>query len=458
VKIRRANIAVALQCAQLAVFALSLFWASQMPASPLAWIGLGLLQNVLWWTAFVASPIPHRAYSYLAASALLILTASGWTSPFETDFYRYEWDGRALLAGINPYANSPAALLASSGFAPDLAPKINFADLSTVYSPLALAGFALSALIGKLTALGFLGALRLLLWLSAWLALRPYPTAWLWLLHPLFLREGLSHAHYDVLLGAVLLALLPRLRGGAESLGATIGVAIAGFGAALIKLPGLLIATLTPRATLKQAALAGFAVTALVLAGLGLVHLLDPQVLGSSFHSLFRFSTEWEANSGWVRWVRNALLDWNWIAEFESASAVARLGVAGAGAALCASLWRSPLSSTQRGFWIFFLLAWLSPAANAWYFLWAMFLIPALTPTRLQWFACALLILLPLGDAHWLHHYAISPHSLPMWSWVRDRVGVASLWDFEHGAISAGLVLAFISFRLAPNHRAASRS
>ncbi|MBI3321324.1 MAG: hypothetical protein HYZ91_03545 [Candidatus Omnitrophica bacterium] len=136
----------------------------------------------------------------IAARLLLI----GTTPTLSDDLYRYRWDGRVQLAGVDPYAyppNHPAL-----GFLRDAeSSRINFPHLRTVYPPLAELAFRLGASVNKtligqkavfvcaelVTALSLLVLLRCrgrsLLWVAAY--------AW----HPLAILEIAGSGHNDAL-------------------------------------------------------------------------------------------------------------------------------------------------------------------------------------------------------------------------------------------------------------------
>jgi hypothetical protein len=127
------------------------------------------------------------------------------------DVYRYIWDGRVLLSGINPYRYPPTA--------PELAPLrdalwpfINHHDLPTIYPPLCMLVFAAAAWIAPtvlawksvaagmdlLAGYGFMRALE------AWGRPRAWVVLYLW--HPLVLFEFAGNGHADAI-GMLLLAL-----------------------------------------------------------------------------------------------------------------------------------------------------------------------------------------------------------------------------------------------------------
>ncbi|MBU6401798.1 MAG: hypothetical protein KGS61_15885, partial [Verrucomicrobia bacterium] len=91
-----------------------------------------------------------------------------WWSPAiqEDDYYRYLWDGRVMLAGVNPYRYSPAQVKAArdggstfpelerlanlSRCSPEIAEifsRIDHRSVPTLYPPLSEAVFAIAALV-----------------------------------------------------------------------------------------------------------------------------------------------------------------------------------------------------------------------------------------------------------------------------------------------------------------------
>jgi hypothetical protein len=127
------------------------------------------------------------------------------------DMYRYIWDGRVLLAGINPYRYPPIA--------PELQflrnalwPLINHSNLPTIYPPLCMLFFAAAAWIAptvlswKLVATS-MDLLAGYMFMEA-LAARGKPRAWvaMYLCHPLVLFEFAGNGHVDAV-GVLFLSL-----------------------------------------------------------------------------------------------------------------------------------------------------------------------------------------------------------------------------------------------------------
>jgi alpha-1,6-mannosyltransferase len=195
------------------------------------------LSGVLWLLAvFIvrSGRLPARTIWMVLAIAtamrLLTLTAPPILS---SDIYRYVWDGRVQLAGVNPYRFVPAA--DELAFLRDEAvyPHINRADYApTVYPPGAQVVFALAAavtpgLLGMklmITAFDVL-AIAVLIGLLRMAGRDPAELliyAWL----PLSVWEFAGNAHIDgVAAGLLVLGLLLALRGRMAWTGVVLGIA-----------------------------------------------------------------------------------------------------------------------------------------------------------------------------------------------------------------------------------------
>ncbi|HYB73086.1 MAG TPA: glycosyltransferase 87 family protein [Candidatus Sulfotelmatobacter sp.] len=150
-----------------------------------------------------------------------------------SDLYRYLWDGRVQLAGINPYRHAPQDEALAGLRDPEIHPRINRPWAPTVYPPGAEMLFAGLAWIAP----GRIGALRLFLILcdlATMLVLvrllrrlglpegRVAVYAWA----PLPIFEFAQSGHIDAaLIPLVLLALLCRIEGRTASAGFLLGAA-----------------------------------------------------------------------------------------------------------------------------------------------------------------------------------------------------------------------------------------
>jgi alpha-1,6-mannosyltransferase len=164
---------------------------------------------------------PRTIWVVLAAAVAMRVMTLAAPPLLSTDLYRYVWDGRVQLAGINPYRYLPVA--PELEFLRDDAvyPGINRADYAhTIYPPAAQAIFALSAAVMP-------GVFGMKLMMALFDALAIGALAWLlpmagrdrselliyaWL--PLPVWEFAGNAHVDAAAAGLLaLALLVSMRG-----------------------------------------------------------------------------------------------------------------------------------------------------------------------------------------------------------------------------------------------------
>ena len=153
--------------------------------------------------------------SYLAVLfRLLFLLASPNLSQ---DFYRFIWDGRLILEGLNPYLHTPNELMASS---PGLFSQMNTlyegmgalsAKHYSNYPPIHQLPFIIAALISKHSILGSVVVLRLIL-ISADLGIlvfgkkllkklnKPTRTMYWFILNPLVIIELTGNLHFEGLM------------------------------------------------------------------------------------------------------------------------------------------------------------------------------------------------------------------------------------------------------------------
>jgi alpha-1,6-mannosyltransferase len=111
--------------------------------------------------------IKEQHLTYLALALRLVFIAA--IPNFSQDFYRFIWDGRLILSGLNPYLTTPDNLMISQ---PNLFPQMKtlFEGMGVLsaghysnYPPLHQLPFILAAIISKHSILGSVVILRLLL-------------------------------------------------------------------------------------------------------------------------------------------------------------------------------------------------------------------------------------------------------------------------------------------------------
>ncbi len=176
---------------------------------------------------------PRTIWVVLVATVAMRAMILAGPPLLSSDVYRYVWDGRVQLAGINPYRYLPVA--PELEFLRDEAvyPHINRADYAhTVYPPAAQAIFALAAMVtpgvfGMKLMMAVFDALAIaaLAWLLRMAGREPAELliyAWL----PLPVWEFAGNAHVDAAAAGLLaLALLAAVRGRAVWTGVVLAAA-----------------------------------------------------------------------------------------------------------------------------------------------------------------------------------------------------------------------------------------
>ena len=192
------------------------------------------------WTGFFLGYLQLRRGERKAPLLLILATAlvarflllpSGLIQ--ENDVYRYVLDGQVLLAGENPYEQSPSELsllppeplerALSGPAAKEVISRIGYADIPTLYPPAAQAAFAAGGLIGGWNWIGLRILFTLfdlaLIGLIVLLLIRigaPPSRVLLYAWNPLVLKEVTNSVHVDVLPAffvVLLMVSLERIRG-----------------------------------------------------------------------------------------------------------------------------------------------------------------------------------------------------------------------------------------------------
>ncbi len=297
----------------------------------------------------------------LGVALRLLLLAS--PASLSDDVWRYLWEGRVQLAGLDPFTYAPDA--------ETLAPLrnstwelVNHKSVSTIYPPGALLLFRIAAGLWEapitwklLSGAADVGTL-LLLWRCHKTRGTPIWAVVLYALHPLPILETAGSAHLEglaVLCCAWALSAKPGWNSFAAGIGATVKLL-----PAALWIPQL-------RAAPKRAAL-GAGLAAL----LGLA--LSTPFLSSGGLLTRGFGTYYEA------WAFNAWL-FPLLESLTGAHTRLMLTVLGAlGCGLAAWRFRDPARFLLA---VAGALVFLSPVVHPWYFLWA--LLPALVLGRWEW-------------------------------------------------------------------------
>ncbi len=195
------------------------------------------------WLTFRHRPAPAVPGAPRRTAALMTILAFGFlfrllmlpTPIFlSSDLFRYFWDGRVQLAGINPYRYPPAAPELAALRDDDLHSSINRPTARTIYPPGAQWIFAAAAAAGIRTVLAWrilvLAAeaatvVLLLALLRRHRLAEPTVIAYAW--SPLVVFEGVQAGHLDFLMvPLVLLALWWRGEGAKVRSGLALGLAV----------------------------------------------------------------------------------------------------------------------------------------------------------------------------------------------------------------------------------------
>lgn len=151
-----------------------------------------------------------------------------------SDLYRYLWDGRVQLAGVNPYRYTPAAPELAHLREGEIHQRINRPAARTIYPPAAQWLFALAASLTPGSILGW--RLLLLLFEVATVTMlvpllprlgAPATVVIMYAWSPLVIFEGVQAGHVEIaMVSVVLLAFLLRQTGSSVLAGAALGVAV----------------------------------------------------------------------------------------------------------------------------------------------------------------------------------------------------------------------------------------
>lgn len=365
----------------------------------------------------------------LAAAAAVRLPLL-WTTPgLSDDAWRYAWEGFSTLHGGNPYAVSPAAWDPAVHGGVDHAVRalVNHPEVSTIYPPVAMWGFAALAAVSPTDPGGMITVFQAAMGLAdagvaAVLAAalrargRSTDAAWLYAVLPLGAVEATSSAHMEpwgVL--CLVLALWAWSRGGS-------GLGWAGLGALVKLLPGVLL----PRLWRRQPWL-----MALVLA-VGVAAAWPFRAAGSDLVRGFStYAEHWSFNASGF-----AILSGLW-ALFDDDPGPARLVAVALGATVSAlALWRLR-DPARAALWIGGAFVLLSPTVHPWYLLWAW--VPALLCGVRSWTLLA--VLAPVSYAAlasydaatstwkepwwpvWVQYLPFSMALIAEWRWHATRPG-----------------------------------
>ncbi len=386
------------------------------------------------------------AVFFLGLAMRVVLIASPPLANATDDYYRYLWDGWAVTLGLNPYQYSPSQALeaVAEGGAQDprlaqAAPpaeevlrRINHADLTTIYPPVAQAAFAVAALIKPFSVYALRGLLLasdlatfvLLLTLLRRLRMNE-GLSFLYWWNPVVLKWMYAEAHMDVLLFPLLLLTLvaalayrPALAG--ASLALATGVKLW----PIVLLPLVIWHLRADRRRMVAVAFTAVAFTLIVLSPMVLARPTAPE-------GLWTYAKTWENNDGIYSLVESAFSP---MAAPQDARTYARWVV---GAMLVvwipvAVLWQSgkPHALIRSALLVVAGVFLLSPTQFPWYYAWMLPLV-AFWPV---WPLLVYTIVLPLYDLTPQLPWLVWVQHLPFWillAWSPRASSQSSAVSFE---------------------------
>jgi len=355
-----------------------------------------------------------RALDRVAIATALCFGAALVFAPplLSDDLYRYLWEGRIWLEGLNPYRLAPDDP-ALAHLRDDVWANINNKSLGSIYPPLSQLIFvAARGLGGKVWTLKVLALLAHVFSVAVVARVCTERKASLALaLNPLLLSEAALNGHFDILCGVALLIAARAL-----SRHRFVQAGVAACAAVGLKVVGLVVLPLFARRP-----------KVLVATGLGSAVLLTPLIWSRApldpVSGAGQFATRWRGNEsvfGVVDQLSRALF------EASCADVLARSMVAAAFLALCGLVvYRRvpPMQAVRALVWALLLL---SPQVHPWYLAWLLPLeVAAGASAGLIWSAAVLCAYAPLD------------------LWVAEGVWDMPLWlqIFEYSIVALALIL-----------------
>lgn len=213
-------------------------------ASLAAYVGLlyftrrtNFVQLILLFTLLFSAYVPftqktwaesHFQAAIGAAFVFRLALLFAWPN-LSDDYFRFVWDGRLLVHGINPYLVLPADLIqspqaAGAGLTEDLYRQLNSPHYYTVYPPVSQALFAVAAGLFPHSLLGSVVVMRLFILMAEagtiYLLIRltrrlqlPKSAVLLYALNPLVIVELTGNLHFEAVMVVFCLAALYGLGG-----------------------------------------------------------------------------------------------------------------------------------------------------------------------------------------------------------------------------------------------------
>jgi len=222
------------------LFLFGLFFVSITPRQEFELLLIGVFFSFSVWTILLKKPVRHLLLAILAIGGRLLFY---WELPLlSDDFYRFIWDGRLLLDGVNPIGKIPLKTDVLVPNAALLLDNMNSPNYPSVYPPIHQLGMTFGAMFNGLSAQ--VNGMRVFIFLFEtsgfiyFLRRSANELKWylFYLVNPLIIIEGTGNVHFEA-------ALLPLVAIGVHQIKSS-QVWLAGLsmaGAVLIKLNPLML-------------------------------------------------------------------------------------------------------------------------------------------------------------------------------------------------------------------------
>lgn len=343
----------------------------------------------------------------------------------ETDFFRYFWDGQAIIQGANPYRLSPQeayllpekpALHGTSEMT-DTFKYISFPDVKTIYPPLAQYFFAFSQLLTPWSAWGWKWMIfvadGLIIWilmtlLGHWEIRKEWIALYAW--SPLILKEFLNNLHLDIF---ALLFLCLMIYGLIKKWTTFSFVALAC--AVMVKWFALILLPLLIRVTWKTPKQAVFH-AGLFLSLIVFLYLPFASAGHSLWEGLITFSLKWKVNAGLFNLISFLFQSLSFPEDLVRLSSRFTIALIFALVSVLVMRWfwnrRDVLSFCQSALILTASLFFLIPIGNPWYYSWT-FPFLMFFPVR------ALILFSGLVLLYYLDFYFMYQNQRDLFEWVR---------------------------------------
>lgn len=343
----------------------------------------------------------------------------------ETDFFRYFWDGQAVVQGANPYRLSPqeAYLLpekpAINGNSEmeDTFKYISFPNVKTIYPPLAQYLFAFSQFLTPWSAWGWKWMILIADGLIIWILMmllghlkirREWIALYAW--SPLILKEFLNNLHLDIF---ALLFLCLMIYGLVRKW--TIFSFIALACAVMVKWFALILLPLLIRATWrtpKQAILNIGLFFGLIV----LLYLPFASAGYSPWEGLMTFSLKWKVNAGLFNLISSFFQSLSLSEDSVRLSSRLMIVLIFAAISIFVMRWfwhkRDTMSFCQAALILTASLFFLIPTGNPWYYSWTF-------PFLLFFPVRSLILFSGLVLLYYLDFYFMYQKQRDLFEWVR---------------------------------------